>query len=233
MSNTETASAFSHEIHDPSDAEWINDEAGLVRVIERVLLEPAYAIDTEFLRERTYFPRLALVQLAWPTGLVLIDPIAVDLAPFRRVLESDVIAVFHAADQDLEVLEYACGTVPRRLFDTQLAAGFVGFSTPSLSTLAERIMRVKLSKGDRLTDWTQRPLTTAQKSYAASDVIYLLAMRAEIEAQLESAGRSAWVEEESELPSAAPVITSSTASSVRVERSSSFTSRAWPLPSSI
>ena len=199
MSDTGTASSFSHKIHDPSDAEWIDDAAGLERVIEQVLHEPAYAIDTEFLRERTYFPRLALVQIAWPTGLVLIDPLVVDLAPFRRVLESDVIAVFHAADQDLEVLEYACRTVPRRLFDTQLAAGFVGFSTASLSTLTERIMRVKLSKGDRLTDWTQRPLTTAQKSYAASDVIYLLAMRAEIEAQLDAAGRSAWVEEESEL----------------------------------
>ena len=85
------------------------------------------------------------------------------------------------------------------MFDTQLAAGFVGFSTPSLSTLAERIMGVKLSKGDRLTDWTQRPLTDAQKSYAASDVIYLLAMRAEIEEQLTTAGRTVWVEEETEL----------------------------------
>lgn len=199
MSDAATESRSRHQIHDPSDAVWIHDAAGLEGVIEQVLREPAYAIDTEFLRERTYFPRLALVQIAWPTGLVLIDPLAVDLQPFRRVLESDVVAVFHAADQDLEVLEYACGTVPRHLFDTQLAAGFVGFSTPSLSTLAERIMRVKLSKGDRLTDWTQRPLTTAQKSYAASDVIYLLAMRDEIGAQLEQAGRTTWVEEESEI----------------------------------
>ncbi len=201
-------------IHEPSDAVWIDDADGLEGVIERLLLEPAYAIDTEFLRERTYFPRLALVQIAWPTGLVLIDPLAVDLGPFRRVLESDVIAVFHAADQDLEVLEYACGTVPRRLFDTQLAAGFVGFSTPSLSTLAERIMKVKLSKGDRLTDWTQRPLTTAQKSYAASDVIYLLAMRDEIGEQLDAAGRSAWVEEESEILRTRP-------------RGQSYAERAW------
>lgn len=181
------------------DAEWISTDAGLARVIGDLLDEPAYAIDTEFLRERTYYPRLALVQVAWPGGLALIDPLAVDLAPLRRVLESDVIAVFHAADQDLEVLEYACASIPKRMFDTQLAAGFVGFSTPSLSTLAERVLGVRLSKGDRLTDWTQRPLTRTQRSYAASDVVHLLELRAQITAQLDKAGRGSWVAEETEL----------------------------------
>ena len=87
--------------------------------------EPAYALDTEFHREKTYFPKLALVQLAWQDQLVLVDPLAVDLAPFRTVLESDAIAVIHAADQDLEVLLLACSALPSTLFDTQIAAGFV------------------------------------------------------------------------------------------------------------
>ena len=99
--------AARHLIHDPRAATWVDTADGLERVIDELLDEPAYAIDTEFLRERTYYPKLALVQISWPGGLVLIDPLAVDLRPMRRLLESEVVAVFHAADQDLEVLDYA------------------------------------------------------------------------------------------------------------------------------
>lgn len=187
------------DIPAPEDARWIGDTTALASVVDEISRCDAYAIDTEFLRERTYYPRLALVQLAWDGGLVLVDPFAVDLAPLAELLRSDVLAVFHAADQDLEVLDYACGAVPARMFDTQLAAGFCGFSTPSLVSLAERILGVRLSKGDRLTDWTQRPLTGAQCSYAASDVTHLLSLRDEILAQLDATGRTKWVEEETEL----------------------------------
>ena len=175
---------------------WIATEDELEAVIDEIMEHPAYAIDTEFLRERTYYPRLALVQIAWPGGLVLIDPLATSMQPLARLLNSDRIAVFHAADQDLEVLEYACGTVPAVMFDTQVAAGFVGFSTPSLVNLAERVLGVKLSKGDRLTDWTQRPLTVAQRAYAASDVTHLLLLRELLLAELDTVGRSDWVAEE-------------------------------------
>jgi len=92
----------------------------------------AYALDTEFHRERTYFPKLALLQLAWGGGMAVVDPLAVDIAPLARVLRGPAVAVLHAASQDLEVLELACGTVPERLVDTQIAAGFVGRSTPSM-----------------------------------------------------------------------------------------------------
>jgi ribonuclease D len=160
------------------------------------LVEPQYAIDTEFHREKTYFPHLALVQIGWPGDLVLIDPLALDLRPLERLFHSDVLAVFHAAEQDLEVLQHVVGCTPRLIWDTQVAAGFVGFSTPSLSSLVERILHVSLSKGDRLTDWTQRPLTPAQKTYAALDVEYLLELRRLLLEQLVRAGREVWVEEE-------------------------------------
>jgi len=99
-----------------------------------------YALDTEFHRERTYFPQLALIQLAWQGGIALVDPLAIDVSPLARVLQGPGLGVVHAAEQDLEVLEQACGTVPSRLFDTQVAAGFLGQVSPSLVNLVERIL---------------------------------------------------------------------------------------------
>lgn len=159
----------------------------------------AYALDTEFHRERTYVAHLDLVQVAWPGGLALIDPLAVDLTPLATVFDGPGVGVLHAADQDLEVLRSACGAIPSRLFDTQLAAGFLGLSSPSLQTLVERLLGIRLRKGDRLADWTRRPLGPDQQAYAASDVEYLLAARGTIVDQLEARGRLRWAEEECEL----------------------------------
>ncbi|HET9442570.1 MAG TPA: HRDC domain-containing protein [Acidimicrobiales bacterium] len=178
--------------------DWIDDADGLRSVVEALRDEPAYAVDTEFHRERTYWPQLALVQVAWSEGLVLIDPLAVDLAPFAEVLEGPGIAVVHAADQDLEVLERGCGTIPGRLFDTQLAAGFLGFSSPSLSSLTDRLLGLPLAKGDRLTDWMQRPLTAGQRRYAAADVAHLLELHRVLSRRLEDCGRLEWAAQESE-----------------------------------
>jgi ribonuclease D len=158
-----------------------------------------YALDTEFHRERTYYPKVALMQIAWKGGLALIDPLAVDLAALRPVLESDALAVLHAADQDLEVLEIACGTGPRYLFDTQIAAGFLGLSTPSLSALHERFLGVRLPKGDRLTDWLHRPLTADQLAYAAADVERLLEIHDRLVGELGEKGRLTWVDDECEV----------------------------------
>jgi len=174
----------------------VEDAASLRELVEELVCVDAYALDTEFHRERTYYPKLALLQVAWAGGIALVDPLAVDVAPFSRVLEGDALAVLHASDQDLEVLERACGRVPTKLFDTQLAAGFLGMSTPSLSSLVERMLGVKLEKGDQLTDWTRRPLTAEQKIYAAGDVLHLLELRDVITSQLEDLGRLAWAEEE-------------------------------------
>lgn len=175
---------------------WVDADRALEEVVAQVIAEPAYAIDTEFHRERTYYPHLALVQLAWRDGLALIDPLAVDLGPLARLLRDGGLAIAHAADQDLEVLDIACGAVPHRLFDTQLAAGFLGFSSASLASLAERLLGRRLTKGDRLTDWTQRPLTEAQRRYAADDVAHLLEIHAVLVERLGRVGRLEWAEQE-------------------------------------
>ena len=177
---------------------WIADPEALEGLIERLAGVPAYALDTEFHREKTYFPHLALVQIASADEVFVIDPLAVDIAPLRRLLESESLAVLHAAEQDLEVLRQACGTVPRRLFDTQMAAAFLGMGFASLSRLVERVVGQSLPKGDRLTDWTRRPLDAGQIAYAASDVEHLLAVEAALRARATETGVAAWVEEECE-----------------------------------
>lgn len=178
---------------------WIDRPTDLAALVDELEGVEAFALDTEFHRERTYFPHLDLVQIAWPDGLALVDPLALDLAPLARLLEGPAVAVIHAADQDLEVLRLACGTAPARLFDTQVAAGFLGLSTPSLQTLVERLLGVRLQKGDRLADWTRRPLGPDQQAYAAADVEHLLALRDVITERLAARSRLTWAEEECEV----------------------------------
>jgi ribonuclease D len=174
---------------------WIDQQADLEAVVDELLGESRYAIDTEFHRERTYYPTLALVQLGWADQLVLIDPIALDIRSLARLFDSDVQAVFHAAQQDLDVLTYAVGAVPRVFFDTQIAGGFVGYGTPSLVSLLNGELGINPAKGDRLTDWLRRPLTEGQRDYAASDVAYLIETQDGLVRQLEELGRIGWAEE--------------------------------------
>jgi len=173
---------------------WVDRSDELDEVIDLLVTQPRYAIDTEFHRERTYFPRLALVQLAWPEGLVLVDPLAVDPAPLTRLFASPALAVAHAAQQDLDVLTHAVRAIPARLFDTQVAAGFVGYGTPSLSSLLQGELGLTPAKGDRLTDWLRRPLTEAQRTYAAADVASLLELHDRLSAELASMSRLSWAE---------------------------------------
>ncbi len=165
-------------------------------LVEELSLVEEYAIDTEFHRERTYYPHLALVQIAWRDGLVLVDPLAVDVAGLAKVFSSGALAVLHAADQDLEVLERACGALPAEIFDTQLCAGFLGYSSPSLLSLTEDLLRVRLQKGDQLTDWMRRPLSSDQIAYAAGDVSSLIELRRLIGERLEAVARTEWAKEE-------------------------------------
>ncbi len=155
-----------------------------------------YAIDTEFHRERTYFPQAALVQIAWGDRVALVDPLAVDMKPLARVLDGPGLCVVHAGVQDLEVLDLIAGTVPQQLFDTQIAAGFLGLSNGSLKSLLDRFCNVSLPKGDRLTDWLQRPLTDDQLRYAAADVDHLLELTDAIQRELMASGRLQWAFEE-------------------------------------
>lgn len=171
---------------------WVADQGEFENLLVELAAQPRYAIDTEFHRERTYYPKLALIQLAWGGQIVLIDPLAVDLTPIGSLFHSPALAVFHAAQQDLDVLTQVCGVIPNRMFDTQLAAGFTGYSTPSLLSLLQAELGVFASKGDRLTDWLRRPLTGDQQVYAAGDVAHLLELHDRLTAKLTSLGRLEW-----------------------------------------
>ncbi len=183
----------------PGIYRWIDRQSDLVDLVETLIGEPRYALDTEFHRERTYFPKLALVQVAWRTpdgqDMALIDPLAVDVTPFGKLFASDALCVIHAAQQDLDVLTHAVGSVPEKMFDTQLAAGFVGYGTPSLVSLLQGEIGISPPKGDRLTDWLRRPLSASQRQYAAVDVEYLLEVHERLVAQLAEVGRLAWAED--------------------------------------
>lgn len=174
----------------------IETASELAALVDELRGEPRYALDTEFHGERSYWPRLALIQVAWPNGVVLIDPLAVDVAPLATVLGGPGTMVAHAAEQDLAILERACGRGPSKLFDTQVAAAFVGLGSPSLASLVERTLGVKLAKGDRLTDWTRRPLTAEQRAYAAADVAHLLDEHDALVERLEKLGRLSWALDE-------------------------------------
>ncbi|MFK7918399.1 MAG: ribonuclease D [Ilumatobacter sp.] len=181
---------------------WIDDQEGLVELVDELIDMPRYALDTEFHRERTYFPKLALIQIAWwPEGtpdkqeLVLIDPLGLDVSDLGRLFDTESLCVIHAAQQDLDVLTHAVGSIPRRMFDTQLAAGFLGYGTPSLVSLLQGEVGISPAKGDRLTDWLRRPLTDNQCQYAAADVEYLLGVHDSLVQKLTDVGRLEWAED--------------------------------------
>ena len=179
--------------------EPVTSQRKLSAVVADASAADAYALDTEFHRERTYYPRLALVQIAWHDQLAVIDPLAVPITPLAKLLDGDGLAVLHAAEQDLEVLYHECGTRPRRIFDTQIGAGFIGYSSPSLATLHDRLLGVELAKEARLSDWFQRPLPDHMLAYAAADVERLLEISDILQKELHARGRLQWAEEECSL----------------------------------
>jgi ribonuclease D len=162
------------------------------------------AIDTEFIRERSYAPKLELIQVATPEGLVAVIDTA-RLAgrsddPFRAILTNPkILKIFHAADQDLEILLGLTGERIEPVFDTQIAAGLVGFGAKqSYGALVEATQGFRLAKGESMTDWSIRPLTPAQLDYAMDDVRYLLAVYDRLRSELELRGRLAWAFQEAE-----------------------------------
>lgn len=177
---------------------WIDAQAELAELVRGLAGEPRYALDTEFHGERSYWPHLALIQIAWPEGVALVDPLSVDPSPLGELLAGDGCMVAHAADQDLTILERACGCAPSKLFDTQVAAGFIGMGTPSLAATVEKLLGTRLTKGDRLTDWTRRPLSADQRVYAAADVEHLLPLHDELVRRLDAVGRLEWATDECE-----------------------------------
>jgi ribonuclease D len=187
------------------EAEWIDTDVALAAVINTLQSEPAYALDTEFVAEKSYWPRLCLVQLAWPGGVALVDPLACDANALGELLRGPSMMVTHAGSADLPILERACGARPTTLFDTQVAAGFIGLGTPSLVSLVRELLGVQLDKSQQLTDWSRRPLSESARCYGAGDVDHLLALMKELLARLASRGREEWVADECEVVRMAPV----------------------------
>ncbi len=161
-------------------------------------------VDTEFLRERTYYSKLCLVQLAMPgegdEGAVLLDPLAhgISLEPLYDLFrDTSVVKVFHAARQDLEIFHVDAGVIPDPLFDSQVAAMVCGFGEQvGYETLVKRIVKQQLDKSSRFTDWSRRPLSDAQKKYALGDVTHLRGIYEFLAAELEKNKRQQWVAEE-------------------------------------
>ena len=162
--------------------------------------EPYVAVDTEFMRDRTYWPKLCLVQLAGAKRHAAIDPLAtgIDLAPlFALMANPQVLKVFHAARQDIEVFHRLTGEVPTPLFDTQLAAMVCGYGEEvGYETLVSQIAKGRVDKSSRFTDWSRRPLSAQQLAYALGDVIHLRVIYERLRRQLEQTGRSDWVAQE-------------------------------------
>ena len=179
--------------------EWIADPKSLTDLIDHLLTQDAYGIDTEFHRERTYYPQLALVQLSWAKGIALVDPLATPIKSLGRLLQGPGLCVIHAPSQDLEIFHAECHAVPSRLFDTQIAGLFLGLGNASLGKLVEHFLDLRLDKGAQLTDWMQRPLGKRALDYAATDVAHLLELYDAMSHRLNEAGRSGWAADEMEV----------------------------------
>ena len=161
---------------------------------------PFVALDTEFMRDSTYWPKLCLIQAAGPEVEAIIDPLAegLDLAPFYKLLAAkNVVKVFHAARQDIEIFHHQGGTIPKPLFDSQIAAMVCGFGeAASYETLVRKIAKAEVDKSARFTDWSRRPLSKRQLEYALADVTHLRIVYQSLAKELQKTGRASWVEEE-------------------------------------
>ncbi len=161
---------------------------------------PFIAVDTEFMREQTFWPKLCLVQIAADGTEVLIDSQApaLDLTPlFDLMVNEKVVKVFHSARQDIEIVHHLAGVIPHPIFDTQVAAMVCGFGEAvSYSMLVKRLLNRNLDKTSRFTDWSRRPLSERQLTYALGDVIYLRDLYPKLKAQLDQSERASWLNEE-------------------------------------
>ncbi|MCJ8029739.1 ribonuclease D [Shinella yambaruensis] len=178
----------------------IETTAALAEACETLARSEYLTIDTEFLRETTFWPELCLIQLAGPETEVIVDPLAkgLDLGPFFALMANPaVLKVFHAARQDIEIIVNRGDLIPHPIFDTQVAAMVCGFGdSVSYDQLVQKIKGVHIDKSSRFTDWSRRPLTEKQLEYALADVTHLRDVYLALKEKLEAAGRSLWLTEE-------------------------------------
>src|SRR5665213_4387936 len=178
----------------------ITSSEELAAVCGRLASHPFVTVDTEFLRETTFWPKVCLIQMASPEEAFAVDTLAegIDLSPlFELMADRGVVKVFHAARQDLEIVWNLAKLIPEPLFDTQVAAMVCGYGDQvAYGELAQSICKVTLDKSSRFTDWSRRPLLDAQITYALADVTYLRDIYRALLARLETSGRTGWLAEE-------------------------------------
>jgi ribonuclease D len=178
----------------------IHTTADLVQFCDRLAEHDFVTVDTEFIREQTFWPRLCLIQLAGPGNEAIVDPIGpdIELGAFYELMANEkVVKVFHAARQDLEIVWTQARLLPHPIFDTQVAAMVCGFGeSVSYVNLVKQITGRDLDKTSRFTDWARRPLTEKQLAYALGDVTHLRDIYRRLKAELETTGRLGWLDEE-------------------------------------
>lgn len=178
----------------------ITNTEQLAELCEALAGDEYVSVDTEFMREQTYWPILCLIQIAGSERTGLIDPMAegVDLAPFFKLMNNaKVLKVFHAARQDVEIMVHLAGIVPHPIFDTQIAAMVCGFGDQvGYEAIVRKLAKAQIDKSSRFTDWSRRPLTEKQLAYALSDVTHLRVVYEKLKAELDTNGREPWLDQE-------------------------------------
>jgi ribonuclease D len=181
----------------------ITTTTALAEACKRLAAHDYVTVDTEFLRESTYYPQLCVLQLASPDEAVVVDALAdgLDLAPFFDLMANErIVKVFHAARQDIEIVWHRANLIPHPVFDTQVAAMVLGYGDSiSYDQLVQRITGDTIDKSNRFTDWARRPLTSAQLTYAVSDVTHLRDVYRKLAADLDKRGRAEWLSEEMDI----------------------------------
>ena len=184
----------------PARMQIVTSTDALTSACQRLATSEYITVDTEFMREQTFWPQLCLIQLAMPDEALIVDPMAkgLDLGPFWELMANEsVTKVFHAARQDIEIVYAKTGLVPHPVFDTQIAAMVCGFGESiSYVNLVKKVAGADLDKSSRFTDWSRRPLSEKQLSYALADVTHLRDVYLHLKAEIESADRSDWLNEE-------------------------------------
>ena len=178
----------------------ITTTAELAAACTRFAAHPYVTVDTEFLREETYWPKLCLVQMAGPEDAVIVDPLArgIDLAPLYGLMsDQSVVKVFHAGRQDIEIFHAQASLIPKPMFDTQVAAMVCGHGeSVSYGNLVKRILDIDVDKSSRFTDWSRRPLSETQLVYALGDVTHLRDVYLSLDEELRKTQRHSWLQEE-------------------------------------
>jgi ribonuclease D len=183
-----------------TDVPMITTTQALTAFCQEVSADPFITVDTEFLRETTYYPKLCLIQIAGASVATLIDPLAegLSLQPFYELMANKaVLKVFHAASQDIEILVNLANQVPTPVFDTQIAAMVCGFGDQvGYEAIVRKLVGAQIDKSSQFTDWSRRPLTQKQMAYALSDVTHLRVVYEKLHSQIEAENRAAWLEGE-------------------------------------